>query len=112
MLFDLEISPPAKKTPLLVTYRNNLSIESYLEDLTSQNWQLVYDCTCLDNEVDMWEKLLLEVVNSHMPTRQKRVKSKPSAHNAKSNIANEEDESIKKRTNSLIMILCGVNIEY
>ena len=57
---------------------NNLSIESYLEDLTSQNWQLVYDCTCLDNAVDVWQKLLLDVVNSHMPTRQKRVKSKTS----------------------------------
>ena len=64
----------------------------------------------------MWEKLLLEVVNSHMPSRQKRVKNKPSpwmtsdiikiikerdklkakAHKAKSNIANEKDGTIKK----------------
>ena len=105
------------KTPRIVTYRklNNLSLDSYLEDLTSQNWQLVHDCTCLDDAVEVWQNLLLEVVNRHMPCRQKRVKSKPSpwmtsdilkiikerdklkakAHKAKFNFVNENNLAIK-----------------
>ena len=102
----------------MVTYRKikNVSIESYLEDLSSQNWQLVYDCTNLDNAVDIWQNLLLDIVNHHMPTRQKRVKSKHTpwmtsdilevikerdrlkakAHKAKINLSNENDKSTKK----------------
>ena len=105
------------KTPRIITYRklNSLNRDSYLEDLTSQNWQLVYDCTCLDDAVEVWQDLLLEVVNRHMPCRQKRVKSKPSpwmnsdvmkmikkrdklkskAHKAKLNLVNEMDLTIK-----------------
>ena len=105
------------KTPRVISYRklNNICLESYLDDLSSQNWQLVYDCTCLDSAVKIWQELLLEVVNRHMPFRQKRVKSNPSpwmtsdiiktikernklkekAHKAKINLKNEKNDTLK-----------------
>ena len=52
--------------------------EEFKKDLRSQPWHTVVNCSNLDEAVDRWQELLLEVVDKHMPIRHKRTRKTPS----------------------------------
>ena len=63
-----------------VTFRksNNVDLESFKSDLRNQNWKRVEQCSDINEAIDVWEKMLLEVVNKHMPLKTRRVRKTPS----------------------------------
>ena len=56
----------------------NFDVNSFQEQLRAQPWQLVFDKDDINDAVKVWEDLFLEVINAHMPIRNKRVKNKSS----------------------------------
>ena len=57
---------------------SGVDIDAFKDEMRSQNWSEVEECGCLDDAVSQWEKLVMEVVDKHMPVRVKRVKKKHS----------------------------------
>ena len=53
----------------------NFDVNSFQEQLRAQPWQLVFDKDDINDAVKVWEDLFLEVINAHMPIRNKRVKT-------------------------------------
>ena len=56
----------------------NVDLEAFRSDLRNQNWKKVKEFSDINDAVSEWEKLLLEVVNKHMPLKTRRVRKKPS----------------------------------
>ena len=56
----------------------NVDLEAFKSDLRNQNWKKIEEFCDINDAVSVWEKMLLEVVNRHMPMKTRRVRKKPS----------------------------------
>ena len=67
-------------SPRLNSFRSckNLDAEKFRDDIQNQAWSELTDCETVDEAVEVWQKLLLNVVNKHMPMRTKRVRDRDS----------------------------------
>ena len=56
-------------SPRLNSFRSckNLDAEKFRDDIQNQAWSELTDCETVDEAVEVWQKLLLNVVNKHMP---------------------------------------------
>ena len=83
-----------------VTYRKTkgVDLDAFKHDLSQQNWKQIEECESLDEAVDMWEQMFLEVMNKHMPFKTKRVRKKqsPWLNEYIFNLMKERDKMKKK----------------
>ena len=59
-----------------ITYRSykNFDEKSFLADLAVVPWSVIEQFDDVDDALDTWEKLFMDVVNTHAPLRERRVK--------------------------------------
>ena len=59
-----------------ITYRSykNFDEKSFLADLAVVPWSVIEQFDDVDDALDTWEKLFMDVVNTHVPLRERRVK--------------------------------------
>ena len=62
-----------KDLPRTIQYRNFRKVvkEDFKNDLKNQPWKTVVRYSDLDEAVNKWQELLLEVVDKHLPTKKK-----------------------------------------
>ena len=62
--------------PKFINFRmsSKIDVEQYKNDIRNQNW----DSISIHDAVDLWQSLILEVVDKHMPYRSKRISTKGS----------------------------------
>ena len=61
-----------------VQFRNckNFDTDKFKSDLRNQPWEIIKDIENIDDAVRKWEKLLIDVIDKHMPIRTKRSKQR------------------------------------
>ena len=72
--------PCANTSETYVTYRKskNVDMEAVRSDLHNQSWKEIEKYCNIDDAIEKWETMLLEVVNRHMPLKTRRVRKTPS----------------------------------
>ena len=72
--------PCANTSETYVTYRKSkhVDMEAFRSDLHNQNWKEIEKYCNIDDAIEKWETMLLEVVNRHMPLKTRRVRKTPS----------------------------------
>ena len=63
-------------SPKVINFRNmkNLNSDEFRSDVKNQPWDKLCECNSIDDAVELWQNLFLDVINKHMPMRRKRVK--------------------------------------
>ena len=61
-----------------IKYRSSkkFNSEMFLSDLMSAPWELIEQCYTVDEALSMWMKLFTEVMDNHLPIKEKRIKNK------------------------------------
>ena len=49
----------------------------FLNNLLNVPWHVVKNCDDFDNALDLWQNMLCELVNKHIPKKVKRVRGTP-----------------------------------
>ena len=86
--------------PCYTEYRNmkNFDIDSFKHDLREQPWDSIKSFNDINDTVCRWEKLLMQVVNKHMPIRRKRVRQESCPWmNSRIHTLMKERDKLKKR---------------
>ena len=65
-----DISTPRSK-PKTIYYRNykNIDIEGLQHDATHVQWQRLYECDTIDNKVECFNRLLIDLYDKHAPVK-------------------------------------------
>ena len=66
--------------PKLISFRSckNLDADKFRDDICSQPWAKLKKCQTIDEAVEIWQNLLLDTIDKHMPMRSKRVRDRDS----------------------------------
>ena len=79
MIYAIRNARPIKGGHKTVDYRSfkGFDNQSFVNELHQMPWSDIYKCDDVDAALKMWNTMLFDVVDSHMPKKSKRVKTSP-----------------------------------